>query len=378
MQELSTQQFSNLIAEIHRGKPKGAFSSECLRSLAGMFSSNRAALVRVSISGDRDRIFASIGFDKAQLQRRISEVRLSRDELFDRRRFPDGEAFTARDARIAESAWGRGLQSRFANYRKSKNTLIGIVSNGPFHQTLVWFSRGEGQGDFSQCDIDALEMILPHLLQATETSDQITDLHVHRDAAAQILDRTPMGLFFLGAEGAMLYKNQTARQFLGTRDGFVIRDGRLSLRFEEQRKQFEGFLEEFRNNEDPEQMKRQRMSVKRASGDTPYLMVFVPLCIQPVSGRLHGRKVVLLQVHNPAAIDERVFEDLESFYGLTTAEARVCDRLWRSRRLSGVADELGVSLNTAKTHLIRSFRKIGVNSQAELLQRLALHPKRDW
>jgi len=31
---------------------------------------------------------------------------------------------------------------------------------------------------------------------------------------------------------------------------------------------------------------------------------------------------------------------------------------------------LGISINTAKTHLNRSFRKVGVQSQAELVRRL--------
>ncbi len=54
--------------------------------------------------------------------------------------------------------------------------------------------------------------------------------------------------------------------------------------------------------------------------------------------------------------------------GLTDAEARVCDLLYKSRNLPEAAQTLGISINTAKTHLTRSFRKVGVTSQTELLR----------
>jgi len=118
--------------------------------------------------------------------------------------------------------------------------------------------------------------------------------------------------------------------------------------------------------------------VSRSNGESPYLMMFIPMCIQPNSGRRHGGKVILLQVHNPAGIAKAKVDGLEKFYNLTSAEAEVCQRLYEKKCLSGVAEDLGVSVNTAKTHLIRSFRKIGVSSQAELLQQLAVHPKNGW
>jgi DNA-binding CsgD family transcriptional regulator len=96
------------------------------------------------------------------------------------------------------------------------------------------------------------------------------------------------------------------------------------------------------------------------------------------SGRYSGDKVILAQVHDPAGIGKAKVDGLEKFYNLTAAEAEVCQRLVEKKCLSGVAKELGVSVNTAKTHLIRSFRKIGVSSQAELLQQLAVHPKNGW
>lgn len=377
MCDLSTQEISDLIAEIYNGGFDGAFRSQSLETIAKRFSSTRAALVRNSNSSNRDRVFAWVGFDESRLRAMIAGARLSGLQFLDANDFPTDRAFTLQEIPCEHVESRPDLRDRFLYSRKGRYTMIGMVASGPSHQTLVWFSRDSEAGQYSQREKDELELILPHLRQATHISDELTDLRMQLNTCAQTFDRTPLGLFFINPDGSMLYRNKFAQEILAERDGFVIRNGRLHLRVEQQRKQFESFLEDLSDRQDGQIPDRRRMSVRRVSGKNPYLMLLIPMRIQPVSGRLHSGTVILLQVHDPAAIDKRVVDDLELFYDLTAAEAEVCERLCRSKRLTGVADELGVSVNTAKTHLIRSFRKIGVNSQAELLQRLALHPKQD-
>lgn len=60
-------------------------------------------------------------------------------------------------------------------------------------------------------------------------------------------------------------------------------------------------------------------------------------------------------------------EVLQQVYGLTGAEARLALVLARGRTLEQAAQELGVKKNTARTHLAKSFAKLGVNSQHELV-----------
>ena len=85
---------------------------------------------------------------------------------------------------------------------------------------------------------------------------------------------------------------------------------------------------------------------------------------------LATRKVVALFVYDTGERMRLSIDGLKSLYELTEAEARVCDLLYQSRNLPEAAKILGISINTAKTHLNRSFRKVGVQSQAELVRRL--------
>ena len=58
---------------------------------------------------------------------------------------------------------------------------------------------------------------------------------------------------------------------------------------------------------------------------------------------------------------------LQSAFGLTRAEARVVARLARGLSPREIASELGVSVETVRSHLKRSYAKVGVRGQAELV-----------
>ena len=67
-------------------------------------------------------------------------------------------------------------------------------------------------------------------------------------------------------------------------------------------------------------------------------------------------------------------ELLRSCFGLTDAEARLVLALAQEPSLPRVASRLGIGRETARTHLSRVFRRVGVSNQAELLALVARLP----
>ncbi len=57
-------------------------------------------------------------------------------------------------------------------------------------------------------------------------------------------------------------------------------------------------------------------------------------------------------------------------YGLSTAQARLAALLLQQHDLNAAAEVLGVTVNTARTHLKRMFEKTGTNSQVALISAL--------
>ena len=63
--------------------------------------------------------------------------------------------------------------------------------------------------------------------------------------------------------------------------------------------------------------------------------------------------------------------DLHSAFGFTRTESRVAYRLMGGRTAGETADELGVSLETVRTHIKRAYAKLGVSSREGFFYRLA-------
>jgi DNA-binding CsgD family transcriptional regulator len=112
------------------------------------------------------------------------------------------------------------------------------------------------------------------------------------------------------------------------------------------------------------------ISFNKTTGDGSYQIGMRRLPIPAKRGSLATRKVIALFIYDTSERMDLSIDSLKALYGLTDAEARVCDLLYQSRNLPEAAQILKISINTAKTHLTRSFRKVGVQSQAELIRRL--------
>lgn len=84
--------------------------------------------------------------------------------------------------------------------------------------------------------------------------------------------------------------------------------------------------------------------------------------------------VAAVFVSNPETQEETNEDLLPHLYGLTPAESALAGRLVSGEDLSGAADVLGVSMNTARTHLKRIFQKTGTRRQAELVRLLLQSP----
>ncbi len=76
-------------------------------------------------------------------------------------------------------------------------------------------------------------------------------------------------------------------------------------------------------------------------------------------------------VYDPSTMTELNMSLLSNFYSLTHAESLLAQRLYDGRTLPEASESLGISVNTARTQLRNIFKKVGVHSQAALLQEFA-------
>jgi DNA-binding CsgD family transcriptional regulator len=104
--------------------------------------------------------------------------------------------------------------------------------------------------------------------------------------------------------------------------------------------------------------------VERA-GRRPLLIYAVPLASEGLDIFSNAR--ALLIVLDPEARPVPPEDALRGAFGMTTAEARLASQLAGGESLEAAADALGITKQTARTHLKAVFAKAGTHRQSELV-----------
>jgi DNA-binding CsgD family transcriptional regulator len=113
--------------------------------------------------------------------------------------------------------------------------------------------------------------------------------------------------------------------------------------------------------------------IPQASGRHPLTVVVTPLsrASRPVG---YTSAVVAVFISDP---DEGIGSGqglLSRLYKLTPAETLLTGELLQGKTLEEAADELGISLHTARTHLKHVFAKTDTRRQSELIRLLLMGP----
>lgn len=187
---------------------------------------------------------------------------------------------------------------------------------------------------------------------------------------ASMLDVFPLGVILLGPDGRVRWMSRAAEKELSSRSILQIEpNGTLGSP--------NGSMHTLANLID-----HARRSVRSVLG--PRLgLVSVPLeagehpihlCVTPLFSRSEEvTAAVGVAVFVCTGMISRPRAPLlfERLYGLTPAEARIAARLMDGSNIAEIARVLGITSNTARTHLSRILAKTGTRRQAELISLLA-------
>lgn len=164
--------------------------------------------------------------------------------------------------------------------------------------------------------------------------------------------RTPAIL--AGLDGGVLWCNEAALGVLADRDHFYVRAGKLTCVDPAKEAAFRNFMEQDGGD----------VATWVSEGDAS-ILILVREAIAGAEPRLG------LTFHPAAAEAPCVWADFGSVMGLTSSEARIAQKLIEGGRADAIARDVGVGLETVRTHIRRIYNKLGVGSREELFSRLS-------
>jgi len=361
----------DIIGRIHDIVLDTDVADSVIETMAAALDSDKAILVRLAEDRRRDIALGYFGVDRDLINSLLRERENPENFLSHETYWTPGSVATDNDCK--RSATRRRSTKFFRDTLEPngiENTLLGVIDSSDIHHVLLWFHRGKKEGPYGRAEKQFLESTMPHWQQAIRQKLMYDYHHSALSAAGVVLDQSPFGLFIIGRDGRVLYTNAAAKNQCKANAGIRMRNQRLIFGGRETRGAFEDMLAAARHGGREDDPRLQPISFEKADGGGSYQLGLRRLQLPVRRGSLATRNVVALFVFDTSARMGLGVGGLKSLYELTDAEARVCELLYKSRNLPEAAKILGISINTAKTHLNRSFRKVGVQSQAELVRRL--------
>jgi len=275
-----------------------------------------------------------------------------------------GDALLAAIPQLVE--FPRQARSGFVSVAAECNTpnLVHLTATGRGGvDAAVIAYRAPTQADFSSDERELVGRLSPHLDRAYETLRTVLEISQQNTALAEVMDRLPAGILLLDECAKVVFRNRAAKRMLARRDGFEIFDGALVAAgpdSNERPGQLIGEVVDPRAKPDSGGI----LVVQRPSGQAAY-----PVSVSRLlPGEALGDVVACVLVSDPDSGVEPAVELMRNLHGLTRAESELVRELARGRTLEEVSQSRGVSINTARSHLKRAFRKTGTCRQAELVQ----------
>ncbi|WP_280232312.1 helix-turn-helix transcriptional regulator [Nocardia cyriacigeorgica] len=354
---ITLQRFSDLIAGIYDSGSSTPRWDSVIADIATAFGAVRGFLViaepptgqfvvKTAGGGFGDDIHQHIVRAADSIQRLPVGVAITSDEVFG----------LPTDGNGADAESRRDLANSFIARLSRDTPSSWICLTMPEQVDVARHSAGRA----------LLHVLAPHLGQALHTQSTMVQLTRERAFALATLEKAQYGIMIVTSDAAVIFANSMAEDITVHGDGLAAdSSGRLRATPSTNQARLSRLI---RDAAGPEQSSGS-VAITRPSGKRPLVVRVSPLDDLTGDGPPRHRAVLLLVI-DPDHDPEPQPTTLHDLYGLTDAETLVAMGVMRGDGLPAVADQLSVSLFTARTHLQHIFVKTGTHRQAELVRLL--------
>jgi DNA-binding CsgD family transcriptional regulator len=249
-------------------------------------------------------------------------------------------------------------------------SIAGVITRDRGNALVLTGLRDEHRTAWEPSDKRAVEFLLPHVRRAWSIQQKVWVLQ----AAEVVLDSIPVGVVLLTRDERLVYTNRAAETIFQDDDGLALKAGlllatdpaantsirnaiRSAARFELLSDSNGAFL------------------VDRKSMRRPYQIAILPIRRQFQHFAGMGAPAVLVLITDPEREIPVAQKLIEKLYSLTSKEAKLAKKLATGMSPAEAAGDLGITYQTARTHLKRIYSKMGISRQSELVALLSRVPK---
>ncbi|MEX2479759.1 MAG: response regulator [Gammaproteobacteria bacterium] len=196
--------------------------------------------------------------------------------------------------------------------------------------------------------------------------------HRALSAMQEVLDQLPLGVILLDREGQIVRINAYARDIIAAGTVLEIDAGRLRARASAAQETLQALLRAAADDEPGAEDAAGELVL--LGGDEPGTRVAAIVTATSRDYAFAGPSMLTVTLFDLAHRRTLSATVLRQIYGLTRAEVNLVQTLVGGCSLEDGARELGIALNTARTHLKHIFHKTGAKRQSELIHQIETGP----
>jgi DNA-binding CsgD family transcriptional regulator len=233
----------------------------------------------------------------------------------------------------------------------------------------LFLARTTRSSPFADDELAALRSLHPHLGRAVQVRLRLEAASAAERQALEALEVVEQAVLLVDAHAAVRHANRAAEALLRT-GGLKTVAGALACDNLDDTRALRRLIGGASTGRDDADCAT--LAVRRRSRQRPLSVLVAPLRGEHPF-QLQAVATAVLLVADPEQVRPAADVHLQALYGLTQAEARTAQALLDADRLADVADNLGVTLSTVRTHLQRAFEKTATRRQSELVRLLLAH-----
>lgn len=240
---------------------------------------------------------------------------------------------------------------------------------------VMSLTRGERHGLVDERARERMSLIVPHVRRAVLIAQLIEQHEKERVTVASLLDNMAASIFLVTDTGQIAFSNARGRIMVA--EGRVLRDNRSTLTANDagaNRALHDALAAAGRSDAD---LGLRGVSIALTPGggaDERWLAHVLPLNSGArASWRTQHSAIAAVFVRRASLDMPAPLEIIAGLYKLTGGEVRVLQAVVDTGGVPEIAEALGISTSTVRTHMRSLFEKTGTHRQADLVKLIAEH-----
>jgi DNA-binding CsgD family transcriptional regulator len=244
--------------------------------------------------------------------------------------------------------------------------LVGsVIALGGGGAATFGIHRTKSAQPFDEDDKQLAGSLLPHLRRALQIQWRLGEVSLERSATGDVLERAGVAAFVVAGDGTIQFANCEAETLLRAGQGIRSIERKLATGCRPKTERLSALVQQAALRAAGQASAGGDAFSLEREGRLPLTVLVAPFHPQR-NGYGAFQPAALVLIRDPERLTLSLGA-LQGLFGFTGSEAAVAGAMAEGKSIEEIAGLLGITLNTARTHLKSIRAKTGTTRQAELV-----------